>query len=345
MSALAQNRVAEVIRRMRPNKPKPAEHPDIRGYCERCQAAYRLAWNIFSKIAESVKVEDITRDNMDIKIRHRIHYSSDKPSHVTTPDQKLVEHTYSLYDHVQDDYMVHAGVLILIPKKAHQTMCRGITMQIDLPIRRNCPYQIKQHTEKLLGDIAAMTQMTQPEGLSVVDQKATDWAIESKIKVVIGDPSEGIPPEEGWLRKKTYYHQIGDQSREAATQLDNHRGNVRSRSEAETDIIEVMEIDFEEAPQPPEVNRQKRADKETQSIDSTKAVLGARQRRATIPEPTTSRRRPGVSEDEILLRRRLKTPMQVILEPQPRRWPEAHQIGRLQQEARRQAESERCGNL
>ena len=93
---------------------------------------------------------------------------------------------------------------------------------------------------------------------------------------------------------------------------------VRSEKEAdaEAEQIEVMEIDSEEAPQPPKVNPHSRTDMETRSKDSTRVVVGARRARAaTLPIPSTSRKVPEVSDDEVLLKRRLQIPMQLVIEP------------------------------
>ena len=106
-----------------------------------------------------------------------------------------------------------------------------------------------------------------------------------------------------------------------------------------------MKIDSKEVSQPPKVNHQSRADKETQSIDSIRAEISARRRRATIPQPTTSGRAPRASDDDMVRRRRAEVPIQLVLEPEPVRKAGQIQIRRLQEEAHRWAESERCGTL
>ena len=104
-----------------------------------------------------------------------------------------------------------------------------------------------------------------------------------------------------------------------------------------------MEIDSEEAPQPPKVNPHSRTDMETRSNDSTIAVVGARRARAAIlPISSTSQKVPGVSDDKVLLKRRLQILMQLVIEPEK---PVRSPLDRLREEARKQAESERSGRL
>ena len=284
-------RVGKVIGRMRPGKANPAEHLDIGGYCSRCQEAYRIQWQMFSKIVENLDAQELIRHNIDIKIRHENICYDDRPKRVRVPEYKLKENVYSLYSHNIEQYVVLAGVRILLPKKAHQEMCRGVTIEVDMPIRKDAPFEIKEYTERTLSKIAEITQTVQPHGIGVVDQKETEWAIESKIKVIIGDPGSGIELQPGWQRKKTYYHGISIDQREAATNIATSAEKLRSEKEAdaESEQMEVMEIDSEEAPQPPKVNPHSRMDMETQSNNSTTVVIGARRARAaTLPILSTS---------------------------------------------------------
>ena len=89
---------------------------------------------MFSRIVENLSAQELIRHNIDMKVRHENHCYSDRPRRVRVPDYKLVENVYSLYSHNVEQYVVLAGVRILIPKKAHQEMCQGIMIEVDMPI-------------------------------------------------------------------------------------------------------------------------------------------------------------------------------------------------------------------
>ena len=83
--------------------------------------------------------------------------------------------------------------------------------------------------------------------------------------MIIGDPGSGIELQPGWQHKKTYYHGISTDRRGAATNIAASAEKVRSGKEADAELeeIEVIEIDSEEASQPPKVNPHSHTNKET----------------------------------------------------------------------------------
>ena len=61
----------EVIRRRRPELPKPSEIPDIEHYCEVCQRAYRIGWQALLVIVECMQAKNMLMHNIDISITHK----------------------------------------------------------------------------------------------------------------------------------------------------------------------------------------------------------------------------------------------------------------------------------
>ena len=61
----------EVIRRCRPELPKPLEIPDIEHYCKVCQRAYRIGWQALLVIVDCMQAKNMLMHNTNISITHK----------------------------------------------------------------------------------------------------------------------------------------------------------------------------------------------------------------------------------------------------------------------------------
>lgn len=253
MSIMQQHRAAEVVRRNRPDMPIPSEHEDIAGYCDTCQTTYRIGWRIFERIVQGISAQGIIRHNTDIRVRHKRYTGEEYDSRMK--DKTLFEHTYKLYSHNEDEYLVYAGIQMIMPKEPHQTKCRSVTLEVDMPIRKEAALSIRNYAEKTLNDVIRIAGNSTPNGRSVIDQRENIHSIETKVKVVIGDSNRSIPREHGWKRKETYYH-----GRSTRTKAPGPTETIEApKPEMDTDSeeiqIEIMDIDYDEA-QPREASNQ-----------------------------------------------------------------------------------------
>ena len=358
MSSAQERRTAEVVSR-RPIMPKFTEAEDLLGYCETCQVAYRIALLVFFKITKSIQAEEITKHNVDIKIRHR-RWTGDRERDTLInymPDKKVFEHSYELYSHQKDEYLVHCGVQTILPKGPHSGRCLYATMEIDLPIRKDAAIDIRSWTEKTLYDISTIAQSIYPNGISVIDQREAELAIETKIKTIIGRPMGDIPREPGWVRKETHYHgELPRRSlfRQQGPDIERSVDHPRSEIDRENLETEAMEIDFREATVPQEASNlgtiTTEATEAVQIIrdsgtaESTPVLQHPRPyhptRRATIPLDTyySSPRQP--STDQILLQRQprqYKQPEQQMKEGESSRQPLKTQASRVRYRAQQEA--------
>ena len=352
-----QHRAAEVVRRKRPNMPRQTEHDDITGYCENCQTTYRIGLLMFYRIAESIDKEELLKHNIDIKIRHN-RWQNGEQGNSALYDKKIIEHEYELFSHQLDDYLVHCGIQTYLPKGPHTLKCRYVTMEVDMPIRKEAAYSIREYTEKALHDIIRIAQDLHPNRISVIDQREAVHTIETKIKIVIGEPKQTIAMEPGWVRKETYYH--GNPTRllvqEATEQLQTPRSEIdRSAFDPtywEEAAMETMEIDFEEASQPQ--GRSAVAKPEAIATDTvaeqTRPNAAAtirppqypRPRRATVPSETHPKEVRGPYRQGLFIHRRPDNPR--ISEQEARearlRTPLRSRLTELRQEAQQEAEED-----
>lgn len=345
----------EVIRRNRPNMPIQADHKDIPGYCETCQTAYRLGWEVFQKIANGINKQDIITHNVDIHIHHR-RWAGEQLASIGMSqhtNKRLHEHAYSLYSHQYDDYLVHAGVQVLLPLEPHTTPCRSTTIEIDLPIRKGTQCSIKTYTEETMHNVIHMTRNLTPNGRSVVDQRENTYSIETKIRVVVGDSSRAIPREHGWFRKETHYHGQQPRAKIPVAKEAEEAPPPEKPSTPDSIEIEAMEIDYREA-QPWELSNQdpmtiKRAAMPT-GIDNNIPASGPSLRRSrvhrnAVQEDTRPKETGEGSDDNILLFRKGVAWTARTSEAGPSRQPYRGRTSRLRDEAQLDAESVRTGNL
>ena len=246
----------EVIRRHRPELPKPSEMPDIEHYCEVCQRAYRIGWQALLVIVECMQAKNMLMHNIDISVTHKWKAGNQEISTSLTKvgDRRISTHTYSLFSHNIDDYVMNAGIQVMLPQGPHQLPCRHVTIEINMPIRKEAPYDIIGNMEQALIRVAEATHRLNTTGVTVTDQRLDKYVIKNKIKVVVGDGPEPIPLEIGYNRKATYYHQTQPITRNrtlSVTPEDSQTAAVLIEKETSvpTDYAESMEIDIEEAPE------------------------------------------------------------------------------------------------
>ena len=361
MSIAQQARSAEVVRRMRPNMPTLTEHGDISGYCDTCQTAYRIGLELFYKIAENIDKKAITQHNVDIKIRHKQWPGEHEPNTFLThiKDKKVIEHRYELFSHRLDDYLVHCGVQLYLPMEPHDPHCRFVTMEVDMPIRKQAPYTIREYANTALHDIIRLAQNTYPKGISVIDQRELLHVIETKIKIIIGTPWGQIPREPGWVRKETHYHgekpaNVPDQEATVTEQ------QLRPRSEIDGSVseptyfeLQAMEIDSTEAAQPPDRSNLGTMTTEAAAVQITtdsgsaataREIYQPRPRRMTIPMTVRPRTPRIETSEEPLLHRRPENPrnsIQQMREATQSRLPVRHRVLQVRQDAQREAEEAR----
>lgn len=361
MSLAQQQRSAEVVRRQRPNMPKYTEHEDISGHCNTCQTAYRIGLQMFYKIAENIDKKEITQHNVDIKIRHRRWSGEQEPNTYLTfiKDKKVIEHRYELFSHQIDDYLVHCGIQVYLQKEPHDQPCRFVTMEVDMPIRKEAPHSIREYSEKALHDIIGIAQNVYPKGISVIDQRELMHAIETKIKIIIGAPWGDIPKEPGWIRKETHYHGKKPTNalvQEAATtgQQQTPQSEIdRSASEPNYFELQAMEINSTEAAQPPEQSNLGTITIEAAAVPgrldnslstAVRELHHPRPCRMTVPIVPTPRTPRVETSEGLLYHRRPQNPRQSVQqtrEATQSRLPVRSRVVQVQQEAQREVEEAR----
>lgn len=318
--------------------PSAADHPNILGYCETCQTAYRIGWHAYSKIAESVTAQDLIRHNLDIKIRHK-HWNN-PAGHL---GKQLWEHSYQVYDQHETDFVIWGSVRICTPIGPHKGICPSIPILIDMPIRKEASHDIRALAERTVYNVIAATSNITPNSWSAIDTRDHSSNLETRITIVIGDRIRPIaPPEKGWYRSLIQYH------KDRAEPSDTDEASIQ---------IEPMEIDYSEA-QPQEAINPGTMTTQHGSIQITdndkhrasKSIARpARARRHTVPL-TPSYMAAGDEDDQILLHRKVvQRPVppeeQLSNEAGPSRRHHRGPLVRLREEAQQEAESVRTGNL
>ena len=187
-----------------------------------------------------------------------------------------------------------------------------------MPIRKEAAYSIREYTEKALHDIIRIAQDLHPNGISVIDQREAVHTIETKIKIVIGEPKRTIAMEPGWVRKETHYHgekpaNVPDQEATVTEQ------QLRPRSEIDGSVseptyfeLQAMEIDSTEAAQPPDRSNLGTMTTEAAAVQITtdsgsaataREIYQPRPRRMTIPMTVRPRTPRIETSEEPLLHR------------------------------------------
>lgn len=332
----------------------------IRGYCENCQQAFRLSQLIFNGICRSAWHNDVTMHNVDIRMRHKDYITNARAVHRQNreAEYRIIEHKYTLYSKHHDDFVVSSEVTVMMPPREHNTLCRGVTMEVDMPIRRDAAESIRRQAEQTLINIAQIAQTVTPNGVTVIDQRMGMQIIDTKVKTIIGGSRlQRIPEQAGWVRKASHYH-----GTEAILNIDTAAElNNRSRREEAADkepetpdpiILEMMEIDCEEDTQPPrltspikEAEARPIADpalKQSHPQASSSACSKARPRGATVHIDTSTPPELQKGDDHILLHRTLQQRRINAEGGQggPSRWADRPRIAQLREEAR-QAEQTR----
>ena len=293
-------RAAEVISKERiVNDAGSSEHADLAGHCEHCQTAYRIGWEMFYTAAHSAWTNEILNHNLNIRIRHNKWNTAEYGSAMIS--RRILEHSYAIYSHNWEDYILLTGIRTSVPKQPHKELCYQARLEIDIPIRKNVHNDVRRQAELALNSICQIGQMVYPKGASVVDQRITDSVIETRIKVQIGE-AHGIVKDPGWKRKMTFNHGFNKADRaqlrydldQASEEEANDYEDSTASDAISQPIGERMELDFDqEAPKPvanqeikeaPPVAMQPRHGKAPEA--SSSSYKSHRPRRATVPIPT-----------------------------------------------------------
>lgn len=244
----------------------------------------------------------------------------------------------------KDDYLIYAGIRILLPEKAHDTLCPLIAIEADLPIRKNASHDIKTFAECARNDILRIAQNCTITGRTATDQREWTHTIETRIKTVIGNPYADIPEEPGWYRKYTGFH-------------DGLPKRAKPPEQPDEIQIEAMEIDFDQAPPEAAIYTGTGTTTKQEAVQeackdnaepSTSMARRTRPRSNTAPTTTIPRTTAEDSDDKILLRRRHLRPRdekQLQPEAGPSKRPGHRRAIDIKQEAQQEAESVRFGNL
>ena len=302
MSNSQAHRAAEVVNKERIiNDAGSSEHADLAGHCEHCRTAYRIGWEMLYKAAHSAWSSEVLNHNLNIRIRHNKWNTTEYGSSMIS--RRILEHSYAIYSHNWQDYLMLFGIRTSIPKQPHKELCYQARLEIDIPIRKGANDEVRRQAELALTEICRIGQLVYPNGASTVDQRATDSVIETRIKVKIGE-AHGIVKDPGWRRKMTFSHGNSkaeraqlrydlDQASEEEANDDKESTSTSSDSISQL-IGERMELDFDqEAPKPvanqeikeaPPVAMQPRYGKAPAASPSS--YRGNRPRRTTVPIPT-----------------------------------------------------------
>ena len=146
--------------------------------------------------------------NLEICIDHKVHpgYAivNDQPRPVA--GRRALEHTIAVYSHDERDYLMNAGVQINIPSRKHNATCQYISILVDVPYRRHASPIVQEIGALTIIRIKEMIQLINAEGVSVIDAKTGELAIEYRIKIVLGPARFPMPPAEGYERQGIYVH-------------------------------------------------------------------------------------------------------------------------------------------
>jgi hypothetical protein len=347
----------EVIRRRRPELPKPSDIPDIERYCETCQKAYRIGWQALLVIVECMQAKNMLMHNIDINITHKWKLGSQEVNTSLTKvgDRRISTHTCSLFSHNIDDYVMNAGIQVMLPLGPHQSPCQHVTIEINMPIRKEAPYDIIGNMEEALIRVAEATHKLNTTGITVTDQQSDKYVIRNKIKVVVGNGLGLIPLETGYNRKVTYYHQtppVAWNQASSVTPEDSQSAAIliEKSTSIPTEYAESMEIDIEEASEKvteapvsrKPIAKEKAAQIEAWSkgISKGKEPVERKQGYLTIQPVQTPEGSSGNERDKIVWpdnRKRLRT--EVTRDAQPLH----HQPRMPAAEAHTRAENRRAG--
>ena len=306
---------------------------------------------MFYRIAENIDKKEIMQHNVDIKIRHR-KWSGENEANTQVTAMKIFEHSYELFSHQLDDYLVHCAVQVYLPKGPHERQCRFVTMEVDMPIRQETPQTIRGYTEKTLHDIIGIAQNIYPKGISVIDQRERIFVIETKIKIIIGTPRGDIPREPGWVRKETHYHgarpaEASGQEAAVAEQQQTPRSEIDgSSADPHYFELQAMEIDSQEASQPPAQSNLGSMTTDAAAIHRGTHIVhrGLHHpipRRIAVPMVLRPRTPRLETQEEPLYQGRVQNPRQTVQqmrEASQMRLPVQSRVMQVRQEARRDAE-------
>lgn len=362
MSASQESRAAEVNKQERIAQAAGSEYADLAGYCEHCQAAYRISWTMYYKAAKSIYAQDILNHNLNIRTRHTKWNNVDQPEvfHYYRHNKKILEQSLAVYSHDWKDYLFILGIQTILQKKPHKELCKDAMIEVDIPIRKNAHNDVRRQADKAILDIWQTAQIVYPNGVTIVDQRESEAIIETRVKVLIGR-AHGIPREPDWQRKITFNHGLSKSARaQLRYEIDlDSEEEEEARKEANTASVPIstegMELDSDqEALKPiairstkeaPPVAMQPRAGKAPET--SSSSYNTSRPRRTTVPVAT----RYETSNERILMRRsseRSQDRQPQIAEPGPSRQHRRKHVDRdktaAQQIAEQYREAERDGN-
>jgi hypothetical protein len=147
-----------------------------------------------------MQAKNMLMHNIDINIAHKWKLESQEVNTSLTKvgDWRISTHTCSLFSHNIDNYVMNMGIQVMLPLGPHQSLCQHVIIEINMPIRREAPYDIIGNMEQALIRVAKATHKLNTTRIMVIDQQLDKYVIRNKIKVIVGNGPGLTPLEMGY---------------------------------------------------------------------------------------------------------------------------------------------------